>query len=85
MCAFPATEYGTIALSCVSARAVVSARFDGEILEAPRGTAGFGYDPVFYVPPLDKAFAEISAAKKNQYSHRGQAFRKLIIFLACPL
>ena len=78
VCAIALAEHGR-------ARAVVSARFDGEILEAPRGTAGFGYDPVFYVPPLDKAFAEISAAKKNQYSHRGQAFRKLIIFLACPL
>ncbi len=63
------------------ARAVVTARVDGEILEAPRGTAGFGYDPVFYFPPLKQTFAEISAAEKNQHSHRGQAFRKLLAFL----
>ena len=62
-------------------RAVVTARVDGEILEAPRGAAGFGYDPIFYFPPLKKAFAEISAAEKNQYSHRGRAFRKLLMFL----
>ncbi len=63
------------------ARAVVTARVDGEILEAPRGAAGFGYDPVFYFPPLKQTFAEISAAEKNQHSHRGQAFRKLLAFL----
>jgi XTP/dITP diphosphohydrolase len=65
------------------ARAIVTARVDGEILEAPRGERGFGYDPVFYVPKLGKAFAEISAEQKNQYSHRGQAFRKLLTFLSC--
>jgi XTP/dITP diphosphohydrolase len=64
------------------ARAVVTARVDGEILEAPRGAAGFGYDPVFYFPPLKQTFAEISAAEKNQQSHRGQAFRKLQMFLS---
>lgn len=64
------------------ARAVVTARVDGEILDARRGTEGFGYDPVFYFPPLGKAFAEILASEKNQYSHRGQAFCKLIMFLA---
>ena len=66
------------------ARAVITARVDGEILEAPRGAAGFGYDPVFYFPPLGKTFAEIPPSEKNQYSHRGQAFRKLIMFLASP-
>jgi XTP/dITP diphosphohydrolase len=65
------------------ARAVFTARVDGEILEAPRGAAGFGYDPIFYFPPLKQTFAEISAAEKNQHSHRGQAFRKLLIFLGC--
>jgi XTP/dITP diphosphohydrolase len=64
------------------ARAVATARVDGEILETSRGATGFGYDPVFYFPPLDKTFAEIPASEKNQYSHRGQAFRKLITFLA---
>lgn len=63
-------------------RAIVTARVDGDILEVPRGAAGFGYDPVFYFPPVGKAFAEIPAAEKNQHSHRRQAFGKLLSFLA---
>lgn len=58
--------------------AVVSGKVDGEILERPRGTGGFGYDPVFFFPPLGKAFAELSAEEKNRYSHRGVAFRRLM-------
>jgi XTP/dITP diphosphohydrolase len=58
--------------------AVVTDRVDGQILEAPRGSGGFGYDPVFYFPPLQKTFAELSAEEKNQHSHRGRAFRKLL-------
>jgi XTP/dITP diphosphohydrolase len=65
------------------AKAIVTARVDGEILEAPRGDRGFGYDPVFYVSALGKGFAEISAEEKNAYSHRGRAFRKLLAFLSC--
>ena len=57
---------------------VVSAKVDGEILEAPRGSGGFGYDPVFYFPPLQKGFAELSADEKNVNSHRGKAFRRLM-------
>jgi XTP/dITP diphosphohydrolase len=63
------------------AKAIVTARVNGEILEAPRGDLGFGYDPVFYVPELGKGFAEISAEEKNEDSHRGRAFRKLLAFL----
>ena len=63
------------------ARAIVTGRVDGEIMEAPRGYRGFGYDPVFYVSALKKGFAEISAEEKNRHSHRGQAFRKLLAFL----
>ena len=58
--------------------AVVSARVEGEILEEPRGTGGFGYDPVFYFPPLRKSFAELRSEEKNRYSHRGKAFRRLM-------
>ena len=58
--------------------AIVTARVDGEILESPRGDGGFGYDPVFYFPALKKTFAELSAQEKNQISHRGNAFRKLL-------
>ena len=67
------------------AKAIVTARVDGEILEAPRGDHGFGYDPVFYVSALGKGFAEISSQEKNTYSHRGQAFRKLLAFLSCDI
>ena len=66
------------------AKAIVTDRTDGEILLEPRGQAGFGYDPVFYFPPLKKSFAELSREEKNKYSHRGRAFRKLLAFLAQP-
>ena len=61
--------------------AVVTDRVDGEILESPRGSGGFGYDPVFCFPPLKKTFAELSSGQKNQHSHRGKAFRKLLAAL----
>jgi XTP/dITP diphosphohydrolase len=61
--------------------AVISNRVDGEILEAARGTGGFGYDPIFYLPELDKTFAELTPEEKNLYSHRGKAFRRVLSFL----
>ncbi len=64
------------------ALAVVTDRVDGEILDAPRGTGGFGYDPVFYFPALKKTFAELS---EEHYSHRGKAFRKLLAVLPSML
>jgi len=64
------------------AMAIVTDRVDGEILERPRGSGGFGYDPVFYFPALGKTFAEISAEEKNQHSHRGKAFRRLLAALS---
>jgi len=64
------------------ALAIVTDRVDGEILEGPRGSGGFGYDPVFYFPALGKTFAEIPAEEKNQYSHRGKAFRRLLAVLS---
>jgi XTP/dITP diphosphohydrolase len=48
----------------------------GELLNHPRGSGGFGYDPLFYVPSLGKTFAELTLAQKSAYSHRGQAFRR---------
>ena len=50
----------------------------GIILDAPRGTKGFGYDPLFYFPKIKKTFAELSAEEKSNYSHRGAAFRKFL-------
>jgi XTP/dITP diphosphohydrolase len=64
--------------------AIVSNRIDGEILDAPRGTGGFGYDPVFNLPALKKTFAELSPAEKNQHSHRGKAFRRVLAVLKGP-
>jgi XTP/dITP diphosphohydrolase len=61
--------------------AVVTDRVDGEITDAPRGAGGFGYDPVFYFPPMRKTFAELSTQEKNLHSHRGKAFRKLLALL----
>ncbi|HWN74811.1 MAG TPA: RdgB/HAM1 family non-canonical purine NTP pyrophosphatase [Candidatus Udaeobacter sp.] len=58
--------------------AVISEKVDGEILDSPRGSEGFGYDPVFFFPPLGKTFAELRAEEKSQHSHRGKAFRRLL-------
>jgi XTP/dITP diphosphohydrolase len=54
---------------------------EGLILDAPRGTNGFGYDPLFYFPSIDKTFAELSAEEKSKYSHRGAAFLQLLQWL----
>src|SRR6185437_514892 len=62
--------------------AVVSDCVEGSITEMPSGTAGFGYDPVFYFAPARKAFAELSPMEKNIVSHRGKAFRKLCTALS---
>ena len=50
---------------------------EGIITETPRGNMGFGYDPIFYVPRLEKTFAELSTDEKNKISHRGLALQKL--------
>jgi XTP/dITP diphosphohydrolase len=50
----------------------------GEIAFAPRGTKGFGYDPIFWFPELGKTFAELDEAEKNLYSHRARAVRALL-------
>ncbi len=62
-------------------RAVLSASAEGHLLTAPRGDQGFGYDPIFFFPGLGKTFAELTREQKNQHSHRGKAFRKLLAFL----
>jgi XTP/dITP diphosphohydrolase len=60
------------------ALAVVSDRAQGILTNEPRGSGGFGYDPIFLFPELRRTYAELSPAEKNQYSHRGKAFRKAI-------
>ena len=54
---------------------VVQGTCEGVIAEAPRGTGGFGYDPIFFFPPLGATFGEVAAAVKHQVSHRGIAAR----------
>ena len=51
---------------------------EGFILSARQGSNGFGYDPLFYFPAIEKTFAQLTAEEKARYSHRGQALRKLL-------
>jgi XTP/dITP diphosphohydrolase len=59
----------------------VSGTCEGRILEEQRGTNGFGYDPVFYVPEKGLAMAELSSDEKNKISHRANALKKLDVVL----
>jgi XTP/dITP diphosphohydrolase len=54
---------------------------EGVILEAPRGTGGFGYDPLFYLPALDLSMAELDLETKLSLSHRGRAIAALLPML----
>jgi XTP/dITP diphosphohydrolase len=51
---------------------------EGIILDSPRGANGFGYDPLFYFPRIQKTFAELAPEEKAKYSHRGAAFRQFL-------
>ena len=57
---------------------IAEGRWSGELIDAPRGANGFGYDPYFLVPGLGKTAAELGAEQKNAISHRGKALRRLI-------
>jgi XTP/dITP diphosphohydrolase len=57
---------------------------EGVILDSPRGTNGFGYDPLFYFPQIQKTFAELSVEEKADYSHRGAAFRQFLEWCEGP-
>jgi XTP/dITP diphosphohydrolase len=68
----------SIAVSKPSGQTVVyTGSCAGEIVYEARGKHGFGYDPLFFYPPLGKTFAELSAEEKSKVSHRGQAMRSL--------
>jgi XTP/dITP diphosphohydrolase len=60
---------------------VAEGRVDGVIIDEPRGSGGFGYDPYFFYPPLGKTLAEVDPEEKFAVSHRGAAFRKLLDYL----
>ncbi|MEY2810779.1 MAG: hypothetical protein RLZ66_2290 [Pseudomonadota bacterium] len=53
----------------------------GEITEAPRGSNGFGFDPIMYIPAFGKTFAELPVEVKNAHSHRGQAARQMVALM----
>lgn len=57
---------------------------EGEISAAPRGTKGFGYDPIFFYPPYGRTLAEVDDEEKLRVAHRGHAFRKLLAWLRHP-
>jgi XTP/dITP diphosphohydrolase len=57
------------------------AAVEGEMIDAPRGPGGFGYDPLFYYPEFGCTFGEATEAQKLSVSHRGQAFRKMLAAL----
>ena len=57
---------------------IATGAWHGEILRAPRGNGGFGYDPLFLVPEFACSVAELSSEKKHALSHRGQAMRQLV-------
>jgi XTP/dITP diphosphohydrolase len=57
---------------------IAEAEWHGEILREPRGSGGFGYDPLFLIPELGKTGAELAAHEKNAVSHRGRALVKLV-------
>jgi XTP/dITP diphosphohydrolase len=60
---------------------IAEGRWHGEIIITPRGSGGFGYDPYFYLPALNKTAAELPAHEKNAISHRGKALAALVALL----
>ncbi len=78
-------EYRTARFVCAIAvarnghtLATFEGRAEGILLRSPRGTNGFGYDPLFYFAEIGKTFAELTAEEKAVYSHRGAAFRAFL-------
>ena len=57
---------------------IATAQWHGEILQAPRGDGGFGYDPLFWLPEHQQSAAQLPKATKNKISHRGQACAQLV-------
>jgi len=73
------------ALACVDGGHVVyetSGVVEGKIADSPRGSAGFGYDPIFYYPPYGRTLAEVSEADKIAIAHRGIVFRSFARWLS---
>ena len=91
--AFAAAGHGVASERTARYRCVLVAARDGQvlhsaegaveglILEAPRGTGGFGYDPLFYLPALERTMAELDLETKLSLSHRGRAIEALLPLL----
>lgn len=60
---------------------VAVGRWQGEILPAPRGAGGFGYDPLMFIPALDTSVAELDVATKNRHSHRALAAAQMLVLM----
>jgi XTP/dITP diphosphohydrolase len=75
VCALALVEQGRVVFEATGT-------VEGTTTRVPRGAGGFGYDPIFYYPPLGRTLAEVTAAEKAAISHRGRAFRQLARFLA---
>lgn len=73
-------RYHCVLVAARAGQVVIAAdgSVEGVIMEAPRGTGGFGYDPLFYLPQLDKTMAEIDLETKLTLSHRGRALEALL-------
>ncbi len=69
-------QYVCAAALAGGSEAVFLGRCEGVVLEEPRGTGGFGYDPLFYIPTEGCTFGELEPARKNEISHRGRAVRQ---------
>lgn len=76
-------KFVTVVTLCKNGKVIESftGEVEGIVLKEKKGTGGFGYDPIFYYPPLHKTFAQLTAEEKNQISHRAIAFKKLKSFL----
>jgi XTP/dITP diphosphohydrolase len=85
----PWTARFTCALAVIEGNRLLradEASVEGEIIDAPRGDNGFGYDPIFFYPPYGRTLAEATDAQKLAVSHRGQVFRRLAAWwLANPV
>lgn len=75
VCVLALAQHGRVSI-------VVADFAGGVLLDGPRGTDGFGYDPIFYMNETGKTFAELSREEKNRLSHRGKAFRRMLSALA---
>ena len=60
---------------------IAMGRWEGEILQSSRGTGGFGYDPLMFIPTLGHSVAELGAELKNQHSHRAIATRQMLVLM----